>query len=171
MKKASRKPKKVASKPTADDFELSLVATIAALLMNGNHELNWNTAVFNALGLLDECRKELDNRRKPSTPAFVPYEEAVRRITGLEDTRFPRIEDAFRKFVADHPSGLVHMATGDLEFDSKLQRLRPQVTEADIGRSLEERKDSWFSEKEIDSLQSAYSEWKTTSKSGRRKKH
>lgn len=170
MSKSSQKPKKVASKARRDDFDLATVATIAATLMNGNHDLTPNVATENALRLLDECRAKLDQRRNPSPPVNVLYKKAVERITERIDKRFRRIEDDLRDFITANPSAVALSRTGDRVFDVDVARLVDRATAADITRFLDQRKISGFSEEEIDSLKSAYRRWETTSKSGRRKK-
>jgi hypothetical protein len=171
MKKTPDRRTNVVSKPNAADIEWSMVVTVAALLKNDNHELSSNAAAIQALGLIDECRKELDKRRQPKTDATVPYEEAVRRITGRKDKkRLDRIEQGFRKFVKANPSSVGALSRTDSFYSAVSDAFESGATEEDIDERLNSWKSSGFPDEEIESLKSAYRRWKTTPKSGRRKK-
>jgi hypothetical protein len=181
MKRTSQKPKKAARAVNAKDFELSLVATIAALLKIGDHELNFNRAALNALELLDECQKKLDEHRQMSMPENVPYKEAVGQITGRSVKRFNRIEEAFKKFIEAGSIREVRDAAGHVTLQYDIQRptsgepsavVRPprESLEEDIRRFFDRRKRVGFPKEEIGFLQGAYGQWKTERQPQRKKK-
>lgn len=123
--------------------DLTAMAVVAAILINGDPQLQAPSAASRAAEILSACRNELSR-----SPVSVSFVEGVRQILGRKERRPKRLEVYYRSFISTNadllPDWIASLAReGTSTFDIK-------IDSGGIGKYIASKMSTGFSQEEVE---------------------